>query len=146
MTKLIKLLNEMDPSIKAEKWSTRKFHVSYNYDHPVAGKILYAPSSHAEYMKMSKEDISDSEEEYSKLIISLRNKERDKLSDKGAAGWYMDHGGSNWRTDFVGEFTEGPTKGRYFCVNAFAKKSNLSVGDEVKVTFEPTYGRVKLER
>lgn len=148
MAKLIKLLNAMDPSISAYKWpgSTRKFHLDFNYNHPVKGKILYSPPTHDEFMALTKEQREDAKKKVNELTTELHAKEKAALkSDKASAGWYMTHNANDWFTDLICQFVEGPSKGRYFKVGK-PYKSDLKIGDEIEVTYDPTYGRVKVKK
>lgn len=146
MAKLIKLLNAMDPSISAHKWSgsTRKFDIDFNFEHPVAGKILYVPPTIEDYKKMSKEERAVAEKKFGEMIVDLKNKEREKRGGKGPVGWFLSRTATDWFGDILGEFLEGPSKGDYFKVTSRAK--DLNVGDIIEVIHEPTYGRVEVKK
>jgi hypothetical protein len=64
--------------------------------------------------------------------------------DKAAKGWYIGHNTSD--TPVYGRFEEGPAKGDLFRTEHFAhgEIAPKKKGDKIRVTADPTYGRVKI--
>lgn len=138
MAKLISLLNAMHPSIEAHKWpgKSREFMVDFNENYPVEGKVVFAPK----LGKKTPEERKKQDEEFAKKCEELRNAKKAKGIQWG---WYMDKTTMNGAfMTILGEFLEGPNKGRPFACQ-YNPSKQIKVGEVIKVKAGSTYGDVR---
>lgn len=139
MVKLIRLLDGMHPSISAHKipGKSRAFMVDFNEDYPVEGKVVFAPK----LGKKTPEERAKQDEEFTKKCDELRSAKKAKGIQWG---WYMDRATMNGSfMTILGEFLEGPNKGRPFACQ-YNPSKQISVGDVIKVKAGSTYGGVRM--